>query len=283
MKTIRLLYPDHASGGLDTYWFGARLLQHLLPPNDAQPVLRVEVAPPDGREKAVTRGITARDEVMAGIASAKAILASERPGRVVTLGGNCLVSLAPFDYLRGLYGNVGVIWVDAHPDVSLPEDGYPYAHAMVLSALMGRGDDELVGAVVNGSVQPGELLYVGLQGLHDYQREFLDAAGVGYRVQTEAFLDDQEVAAFAGRFDHVLVHLDIDVLDERLFHSTYFANAELVGDGATGGRMTMGRLAQVLATVEAASDVVGLTIAEYLPFEAERLSKLFCGLAILNG
>lgn len=34
MKTIRLLYPDYAGGGLETYYFGAHLLQHILPPND---------------------------------------------------------------------------------------------------------------------------------------------------------------------------------------------------------------------------------------------------------
>ena len=27
MKTIRLLYPDYVSGGLETYYFGAELLQ----------------------------------------------------------------------------------------------------------------------------------------------------------------------------------------------------------------------------------------------------------------
>ena len=51
---------------------------------------------------------------------------------------------------------------------------------------------------------------------------------------------------FMDRFDHILVHLDIDVLDPALFHSTYFANPELVGDGSGGGRMTMDKLTEVL-------------------------------------
>ncbi len=34
MKTIRLLYPDHISGGLEEYYFGAKLLQHIPPGND---------------------------------------------------------------------------------------------------------------------------------------------------------------------------------------------------------------------------------------------------------
>lgn len=67
MKTIRLLYPDHLSGGLDTYYFGANLLAHILPANENQPLLRVEIAPPDGKERAVTDGIRAREEVTEGI------------------------------------------------------------------------------------------------------------------------------------------------------------------------------------------------------------------------
>lgn len=95
MKTIRLLYPDHVSGGLDTYWFDARLMQHILPANLDQKLMRVDVTPPDGRERAATEGITAEDEVLHGIQYAQAKLAAEAPGKVVTIGGNCLVSLAP--------------------------------------------------------------------------------------------------------------------------------------------------------------------------------------------
>ena len=38
---------------------------------------------------------------------------------------------------KGKYDNVGIIWIDAHPDVSTVNDGYPNAHAMVLGSLMG--------------------------------------------------------------------------------------------------------------------------------------------------
>ncbi len=47
MKTIRLLYPDYVSGGLETYYFGAHLLSHILPPNERQPLVTVNIAPPD--------------------------------------------------------------------------------------------------------------------------------------------------------------------------------------------------------------------------------------------
>lgn len=50
MKTIRLLYPDYVSGGLETYYLGANLMAHILPENEKQPLLKVEIALPDGKE-----------------------------------------------------------------------------------------------------------------------------------------------------------------------------------------------------------------------------------------
>lgn len=135
MKTIRLLYPDHVSGGLDTYYFGANLLQYILPQNPNQPVVKVDIIPPNSKEKTVTNGIYAEEEVLSGIRDAQEKISKQTPDRIITIGGNCMVSLAPFDYLHGKYKNVGIIWIDAHPDVSTLNDGYPNAHAMVLGSL----------------------------------------------------------------------------------------------------------------------------------------------------
>ncbi len=172
MKTIRLLYPDYVSGGLDTYYFGANLLVHLLPENKNQPLVRVDLTPPDGKEKAITEGIYGQQEVLEGLHKAIGEIKAQKPDKIITIGGNCLVSLAPFDYLHGLYPKTGIIWIDAHPDVSTPKDGYPNAHAMVLGALMGYGAPSLSKLLKNKAFQPSNILYVGLQGLHNYQEAF---------------------------------------------------------------------------------------------------------------
>lgn len=282
MKTIRLLYPDHVSGGLETYYFGANLLQYILPENKNQPIIKVEITPPDGKEKAVTNGIFAEDEVFAGIRNAQAKLESEQPDRVITIGGNCMVSLAPFDYLHGRYENTGIIWIDAHPDVSTVNDGYPYAHAMVLGSLLGHGAGQLSDQMKHPKFKPEEILYVGLQPLHDYQEKLLNDMGVDYRVQDRAFVSDDEISAFMKQFDHILVHFDIDVLDEHFFHSTYFANPKLVGDGAGGGKMRLEKLGQIFQLITESADVVGFTVAEYLPFDEERLHKMLCGIKLFT-
>ncbi len=274
MKTIRLLYPDYVSGGLDTYYFGANLLAHILPENKNQPLIKIDIAQPNSANKIITDGIYAKGEVLSGIQNAMAKIEKENPDKIITIGGNCLVSLAPFDYLHGKYKNTGIVWIDAHPDVSSPKDGYPNAHAMVLGSLMGYGDNSLSNMMKNNKFNPDEILYVGLQNLHDYQKNFLNNTGVNYKIQTNKFISNNEIHKFIKRFDHILVHFDIDVLDEHFFHSTYFANSELVGDGAGGGKMTIEKLTEILRCITDNSDIVGFTIAEYLPFDEHKLYKM---------
>ena len=206
----------------------------------------------------------------------------EQPDRIITIGGNCIVSLAPFDFLHGKYTNTGIIWIDAHPDVSTPKDGYPNAHAMVLGSLMGYGDQALTGFMKNETFKPEEILYVGLQGLHDYQTQFLNRMNVQYKVQTDEFVSNQEILAFTEKFEHILIHFDIDVLDEKRFHSTYFANPELSGDGSGGGKMTIEKLTEILCCITGHADVVGFSIAEYLPFDEYRLHKMFSKISLFT-
>lgn len=209
------------SGGLADYYFGARLMECILPKNSAQRLVKVPIAPPDGQERAVEEGIYGKSEVMEGIEKAKTIL------------------------------------------------------KMVLGTLLGSGEKSLTNLVENPFFAPEEILYVGLQGLHDYQKKFLDERGVRYRVQTDSFVISHEIEEFVKGFDHLLVHLDIDVLVPRLFHSAYCANPELSGDGSGGGKMTIDTLSSILGLVTGLADVVGFTIAEYLPFDEYRLHKMF--------
>lgn len=282
MKTIRLLYPDYVSGGLEQYFFGANLMSHILPENENQPIVKVEITPPNRKEKLVTDGIYGKNEVIAGIKNATEKIEKENPDKIITIGGNCLVSQAPFDYLHGKYNDLGIIWIDAHPDVSTVNDDYPNAHAMVLGSLMGYGDNALSSLMKNKKFKADEILYVGLQEIHDYQKKFLDETCVNYKIQTDEFLSDKEILSFIERFENIVVHFDIDVLDENLFHSTYFANPDLVGDGSGGGKMTLDKLGNILHCITENSNVVGFTIAEYLPFDEYKLHKLFSKIRIFT-
>lgn len=62
-----------------------------------------------------------------------------------TIGGECSVSVVPFTYLADKYADdVAVVWIDAHPDLNLPYEGHKGYHAMALTAVMGKGDKEIM-------------------------------------------------------------------------------------------------------------------------------------------
>ncbi len=57
MKTVRLLYPDYASGGLPTYYLGAKLLEQIVTANPDQKTLQVAVTPPSDAPHTLEDGI----------------------------------------------------------------------------------------------------------------------------------------------------------------------------------------------------------------------------------
>lgn len=280
-KTIRLLYPDYVSGGLTTYYFGAHLMRYLLPENENQPWFTVDIECPKKEDLELEDGIYGLRKIQKGMDSAKAILEVQKPDKIITVGGNCIVSQVPFDYLHKRYENTGILWIDAHPDVSAIKDGYPYAHAMVVRNLLGKGNTSLAKRV-EAPFKAKDILYVGLQGLHDYQKEFLEENKVDYQIQDQQFISLHKIQSFVQSFDHVLVHLDIDVLDPKGFHSTYFANPELTGDGSGGGHMSLEELSRILQCIDQNGDIVGLSIAEYLPFDEEKLFSLFQSIKLFS-
>src|SRR5262245_26463713 len=144
-STLRLIMSQWQGGNLPAYYFGSQLLAWLAPAAKG-PVETVPVQEPEASAAlGIENGMRARSIVVRQAREARQAIMKHQPARVLTLGGDCLVDLAPIAYLNQRYGGkLGVLWVDAHPDVMTPRD-YPNAHAHVLGALLGRGDPDLTG------------------------------------------------------------------------------------------------------------------------------------------
>ena len=52
------------------------------------------------------------------------------------------------------------------------------------------------------------------------------------------------------------------MLDEKFFHSKYFADPEVGGDGSGGGKMKFDQLSEILSLISQKADVVGFGIAD---------------------
>ena len=289
MKTIRLIYPqwqgasvsqwipevknpDDASRG---YCLGAQLLDFLAPKNDGQKTLTVPV-PLEVGDRTPQDGVIDRDVIADISRSATAMLDAEQPSRIITLGGECAVSVVPFTWLARKYdGDVAVLWIDAHPDITLPGDVYPAYHAMAVTAMMGKGDAKIL-ATLPSQIPADRILFVGLrdwerQQIVDRQQEYgMKHLGVAeVRDSSTAILDwIQQTGA-----KHVLIHFDMDVLDP----------AEIVpAVGVVKDGLKMAEVVRIINDVCAAHSVDALTIAEPMPRTAINIRNMLGGIKMFG-
>ncbi len=283
-KTLRLFFPQWQGGNNPPYHFGAQLLEWLAPVHDG-PREEVTVALPDDAPLPLEDGIVGRSALFEQYLEARRLIDRHQPDRLVVLGGDCLVDLAPFAYLNERYdGELAVLWVDAHPDVMTPAD-YGHAHAHVLGNLLGQGDRQFADGVQR-PLKPSHVMYAGLRetsaGEADFIRRFgLQAAGPeALATSSQPVLD--WFRSTGAR--HLAIHLDLDVLDPGQFRALLFANPQTPGvwDQVPQGRMSIAQVVRLLADVAAVADVVGIGIAEHLPWDALELKNMLARLPLIG-
>ena len=285
--TLRLLMPQWQGGNLHEYYIGAQVLAAVAPATDG-PIELVQVPEPQpGEVLEIENGIRARGAVLRQTRAARQAIDRHSPDRVVTLGGDCLIDLAPMAYLNARYaGNLGVLWIDAHPDVLTPQD-WPHAHTYVVSALLGRGDPKLAGEV-DVPIRPTHVMYAGLDTWSAVEGKTIE--GLGLRHASAAALADGSTPVLdwiAGEgIQHVAVHFDVDVLDPRTFGPVLFNNPDPAADPLVGvprGRLSPDHVVRLLGDVSKVCDIVGLAIAEYMPWEAIATRNLLKRLPLFGG
>ena len=217
-----------------------------------------------------------RDTIAAQTRAAVAMLKAENPDRIITLGGECSVSVPPFTYLAGKYGgDVAVLWIDAHPDITLPGDVYPAYHAMAVTALMGKGDGKIL-AELPATIPPERILFVGLR---DWEREQIVQRQKDYGMKHLGVADVRDTSQ--GILDwikatgakHILIHFDLDVLDP----------AEIIpAVGVCKDGLKMAEVVRIINDVSAAHDVAALTIAEPMPRTAINIRNMLNGIKLFE-
>lgn len=282
-KTIRILAPDWQGGNKPEYFIGAQLLSWLAPNNHQQKEIQLAIQAPNGKTLVKENGVTAQTATKENVLLAKKAIKEERPDKIITFGGTCLVSQAPFDYLHGKYGKeLGIIWLDSHPDISTPENFYN-EHAMVLGNLLGEGDPALA-ELVEHPLKTESILYVGLQQPNQPEINLLEKLKLDYTIQGSQHLQTADIQNWIAKnnFKKIAIHLDLDVLNPKLFRSLYFSEPGVTDFPSDAGKMSPANLLVLLKDIFQKNDVVGLTIAEYLPWDVVELQKIFSELPIFE-
>jgi arginase len=260
--TLRLLWPQWQGAGTASvqalapefpfevgrrgYAVGSAVLAAVLPANQG-PTVAAPVAMDDtGLELA--DGIEAKQVILTQLAQALEVIREHDPVRIVTLGGECAVSVAPFSALARRYrDDLAIVWIDSHPDIGTPASQYPGFHAMAVAALTGHGDPD-VQALLPATVSPDQ---VALVGLHAWAND--DIANVAHW--------------------RVAIHFDVDTID---------SNEIMLGLGAEPGGLTSAQVRRIVEDLDAVADVVGVTVAEFIPRQVMHLQQLLSGFPLLR-
>lgn len=281
LPTLRLVWPQWQGASVEAvrqlfsevplaearrgYAVGAAVLNAVLPAHSGPTVL----VPVEPGERGLSKqdGIEAKQAVIAQLAGALEVIDRHRPQRILTLGGECSVSVAPFAWLAERYrDDLAVLWIDAHPDVGTPASQYSGYHAMAVAVLTGHGDPDVL-RLLPATLNPSR---VALVGLHAWSEDdFSNAAHWGIRSfrpddlhrSTQPLLDWFQASGCA----RVAIHFDVDVVDS---HEVVF------GLGAEPDGLTSDELRRLVADVSGVADVVGLTIAEFVPRQVIRLQQV---------
>lgn len=285
-NTIRLIYPQW-QGGIVSDWMpdipsedssrgyhlGVQLL-NMLAPQTSQKVYEVPVST-DISKREVEKGIMDRKFILNQTKSALDILEKTNPERIVTLGGECSVSVVPFTYLAKKYGNdTAVIWIDAHPDINLPYDDYKGYHAMALTACMGIGDEELI-KMLPAKFDASKVLIVGLRAWDKGMQERRQKLKIKSLSPEQTVKDSSAVLSWLKETgaSKAVIHFDLDVIDP----------AEMIaGVGVEANGMKIDETVRLINEVAANYDLVGLTIAEPMPRIAIKLRNMMSKLPLFK-
>jgi arginase len=278
--TLRLLWPQWQGAGTSSirelapefpfdvarrgYAVGSAVLAAVLPANEG-PTAAVPVAMDDaGLER--RDGIEALEVILTQLARALEVIRQHDPARIVTLGGECAVSVAPFSELARRYGDdLAIVWIDSHPDVGTPASRYPGFHAMAVAALTGHGHPD-VQELLPATVFPER---VALVGLHSWTEDDIgNVARWGIRsfspddlrVTTQPLL---EWLAATG-CSRIAIHFDVDTVD---------SNEIVLGLGAEPGGLTSAQVRRIVDNIDSVADVVGITVAEFIPRQVMHLQR----------
>lgn len=272
-SSVRELIPEFPFDvGRRAYAVGSVVLDAVLPAT-AGPSVTVPV-PMDDAGLGIVDGVEAKSVVLAELSYALEQIAEHDPDRILTLGGDCAVSVAPFAHLAARYGDdLAIVWIDSHPDVDTGETEYAGYHAMAVSALVGQGDQDVLDRLP-ATVDPRRVALTGLHAWTDDAYANVDAWGLAsfspddLRVSSKPLLD---WLASTG-CSRVAVHFDVDTID---------SNEIVYGLGAEPDGLTSAQVRRIVADLDNHADVVGLTIAEYIPRQVIHLQQLLSGFPLL--
>ena len=188
------------------------------------------------------------------------------PNAPIILGGDHSISIPVFQAQRQRYkeARLGVLWVDAHPDLCDVFTGSKLSHACVLRRALEFG------------IEPQDVCLVGLRSWEDQEIDLIENGGLN--VYTAAEVAERGIRSVASRVysklsgcDAVHISLDIDCLDPAFAPGTGIPDA---------GGLTSRQVITLIKSLRGLP-LVGLDIVEVAPPLDPSEATVFAALKII--
>jgi len=203
--------------------------------------------------------------------TARRVEAALGDGPLLVLGGDCSIELGVLaGHLAG-DTSVGLVYLDLHPDLNTPAsvvegtfDWMGMAHALGVEG----AEPDLAGI---GPRTPllgdDQVLFLGYgpQRARPFELDQIVRRGLA-AIPVDAVAADPDGAAgraleFASRFDRLVVHFDVDVIN--------FNDAQLSEDAVRGDGLTLNAAMRALRVLASSERLSAVTVTELNPFHAD--------------
>jgi arginase len=192
----------------------------------------------------------------------------ETGGPLLVLGGDCSIELGVLAGQLARDDSVGLVYLDLHPDLNTPEsvvegtfDWMGMAHALAVDG----AEPELVGAGPRTPLlRDDQVLFLsyGPRAARPFELDLMVRRGLAGVPQDEVARDpeaaaERALAELASRFDRLLVHFDVDVID--------FNDAQLSEDAVRGDGITLDAAMRALTVLARSDRLSTVTVTELNP------------------
>ena len=160
-------------------------------------------------------------QIFSQLRDACRVIQSHNPERILTVGGDCGVEIAPVSFLNKRYAQaLTVIWLDAHGDLNTPNSSPSFHfHGMPLRILLGEGDVDIVNQAFS-VLRPEQVFLVGVREFDSPEKEFVQEKELSVfpaeAINNRDFDSLVSVLAKTGS-DKLYIHLDLDVIEPEEF------------------------------------------------------------------
>lgn len=185
----------------------------------------------------------------------------------LALGGDHSMAIGTWSgahQVLNAYGNIGLIWFDAHLDSHTPQTSFSGSiHGMPVAALLGHGDERLI-SILNSQpkILPQHLCLIGIRSYEPAEKKLLERLGVRIfymkEVQQRGLSAVLQEALSIAKTNTVAygISIDIDAIDPK--------DAPGIGSPEPGGLLANDLIDQ-LSGIIADPKLLGVEIAEFNP------------------